>query len=461
MSSARFPFLDGLRGGVGQLLRFTTADKIEAFAAAGAFLRSERGAPVTAELERMLVAAGYPPRSARLEPALLAGFWSRPQLDAIADNPAALRGGRALLDGALVEVAPGVRLTGFPAGPLLVIGSGNSLVPAAVAATTSLLASCPVVVRGSRLNQPVLEHAFAALRGAGDPVLAALLEHVHLLALDHRRPEDAADLRWLLRSGPFAAANFWGGRAALDELVAELGHNPAHPIAIPMEPLTGVAVITQRHLEDATGPAPAGALAEAMVAMGQQLCSSPTEAYFVGAPAAARAFAGEVARALDQLGGAGERSTSDRSALRLDRVRDRCEQAGSEVYLPARGDASWTLVLSEARSAFTRLPPDCALPIHDRSGFLELITVPDLEAAAERIAGLPAAPCHREIKQVQTILRLAGLDEVTHLLRLLRPRGGVYRVVPPEHVVIRHALEPLDGQHLLALLTRQTALLGD
>lgn len=37
--------------------------------------------------------------------------------------------------------------------------------------------------------------------------------------------------------------------------------------------------------------------------------------------------------------------------------------------------------------------------------------------------------------------------------------AGVYRAVPPRYFVARHALEPLDGQHLLALLTRQTVML--
>jgi hypothetical protein len=453
-------FLDDLCAGAARLLRLSTAQKIEALAAAGELLRSEGGAPIVAELERMLIDRGYPKRSANLEPQLLATFLSPQHLDAIVDNPAALPGGRALLDGGQVEIAPGVQLTGFPAGPLLVIGSGNSMMPALVATVHALLASCPVVVRGSRLNHPVLEHVFSSLRSIGHPVLATMLDQVHSLSIDHRDPEDARRLHWLLRHGPFAAVNLWGGRAALDALVAALGANPHHPVPILMKPLTGVAVVSQRHLaEQSDLDESARALAEAILAMGQQLCSSPTEAYFVGKRSNAIAFAERVARALELDATADGRTIDDRSALLLDRIRNRAEEVGSAVFVPATEDSTWTLVVSSNRSVFTRLPPDCALSIHDRSGFLELIVVPDLETVGERIAALPSAPCHGEIDQVQTIIRIARLDEMAHLIQDLRSHGGVYRVVPPEHVVVRHPLEPLDGQHLIALLTRQTVLI--
>jgi hypothetical protein len=458
---AHFPFLHGLRGEVAELLRFTTDEKIAAFDAGARFLGTERGRAVLDEIARELIQGGYPERSARLDPAMLPAFLARDNLASIVDNPAALPGGRALLDGAFVEIAPGVTMSSFPAGPVLVIGSGNSFMPAVVATIEALLASCPVVLRGSRINQPVLERVFAALREAGDPTLAALVARVHLFFLDHRVPEEASRLHWLLRHGPFAAGNFWGGRVAIDELTAELGRNPAHPVAIPMEPLTGVAVITQRYLDEAEGGSEAAAtsLAAAVLAMGQQLCSSPTEAYFVGDPAAAEAFARQLAGALEAAGGSGDRDPGEGSAMLLDRVRNRCEELGSTVLLPASEDASWTVVVSAGRSAFTRLPAACALPIHSRSGFLEIISLPDLAGVADHIAALPSAPCHGEIARVQTILRLARLDELRQIMRSLRGRGGVYRAVPPEYVVFRHALEPLDGQHLIALLTRQMVLL--
>jgi hypothetical protein len=200
-------------------------------------------------------------------------------------------------------------------------------------------------------------------------------------------------------------------------------------------------------------------LADAMVTMGQQMCSSPTEGYFVGSREEALAFGRAVAVELDRSGEARARRLSDARAVLLDRVRERCEEEGATVLLPRGAGSAWTVLVSEGESIFSALPPSLALPIHDRHAFLELVVVGSLEAVADRIERLPAAPCHGAIKQVQTVLRLCHLDDAQRIVTLLRPRGGVFRVVPPDYVAKRHPFEPLDGQHFVSHFTRQTVVL--
>jgi len=409
-----------------------------------------------------LVDCGYPTRSAQIELALLLQLLSDTHLRAVIENPAALPNGHALLDGRLVEIGPGVCVSGAPAGPVLIVGSGNSLIPAVTATVQALLASCPVALRGSQANHAALALLLAGLGRAGDPVLTALLDRVHPFFLDHRDPAQAEQLRRLVRTGPFAVGNFWGGRSALDSLVADLGHNPHHPVAIAMEPLTGVAVVSQEHLADPdTGITRAArALAYAMTVLGQQMCSSPTEGYFLGDIEEAERFAHAVAAELRLDRAASSGGVGGTRALQLDRVRDRCADAGSLVLMPADDDTSWTVAVSAGESVFTRLPPEYALHIHDRRSFLELIAVADVSAVADRIAALPSAPCHRGVEGVQTVIRLATDEEMEELLRRTRSRGHPYRIVPPEHVMVRHALEPLDGRHLLSAFTRQTVLIS-
>src|SRR5689334_19764594 len=142
-----------------------------------------------------------------------------------------------------------------------------------------------------------------------------------------------------------------------------------------------------------------------MTLFGQQMCSSPTEAHLVGSRADAELFAVELAGELARSGEAKARRLDDRQAVLLDRVRDRCDEAGSAVLTPREGTSEWTVVVSSGSSVLDDLPASLALGIHDRHGFLELIAVPDLDAVADRIAALPAAPCHQGIKQVQTVLR--------------------------------------------------------
>lgn len=456
-------FVDRLPGGVAKLLDIPATEKLDAFDMGARFLFSARGKKTRDRIVAELVAGGFPETSARDEVDMLPYLLSRRYLETIVSNAAALPGGVGLLDGAFVPVGgpSGVSVAGLPVGPVLVIGSGNAFVPAITASVQALLCSCPVALRGSRLNQPILELVVDALRSGGGPVLATLLEHLHLFFVDHRDPDENAQLHELLRSGPFGAGVFWGGREMLDTLLPQFALNPRHPLPIPMEPLTGVAVVTQRWLARARGAAGEAAhdLAEAMVTMGQQMCSSPTEGYFVGTRAEALAFADDLAGELGRSGEARQRRLSDAQAVRLDRVRERCEEEGATVLRPRDGDSAWTVVVSAGASVFEALPPSLRLPIHERHAFLELIAVPALDAVADRIAALPAAPCHGAIKQVQTVLRLCHPSDAQRLVTLLRPRGGVFRVVPPDHVARRHPFEPLDGQHFVSQFTRQTVVL--
>ena len=452
-----FPFVDVLEQQVATLLALSVEEKLDAFHSAAEILSSADGRSLADTLAAELIAAGYPAPSAHREVAALPGLLTRDNLGAVVDNAAALPGGRVLLDGGFVPVGD-VTVTGFPVGPVLVLGSGNACLPAVISTVHALLASCPVALRGSRVNHPVLELLVRSLSAAGGPVLRTLLDCVHPFFVDHR--DDRQQLQWLLRNGPFGAGVFWGGREMLDDVLPVFAANPRHPVPVPMEPLTGVALLTERFVfRSATSPAEvAGDLGEAMSVFSQQLCSSPTEGYFVGRHAGLLRLAQQLAAALDVSPAARGRRIGARQAMLLDRVRDRCEQAGSTVLTPADGGTAWTVVVSEQRSVFVSDPAALPLPIHDRVGFLELISVTDLDEAADLIAALPTAPCHAAIKQVQTILRFAEVADAQQLAAALRTRGGIYRVVPPAHVAVRHALEPYDGQHFLSLLTRQTVV---
>jgi hypothetical protein len=456
-------FAERIESGVAQLLQISSQEKVAAFDAGSKYLDSPKARPVREAISDALIKMGYGEYSARLDPQMLIDFLSRQSLELVVDNKAALPGGRDLLDGETVPIGYDMTVAAFPVGPVVVIGSGNSLVPGLVAAVEALLANCPVALRGSRVNKQALELAITALRSAGNSTLTALLEHLNLFFLDHRVPVEAEQLYRLLRTGPFAAGCFWGGREALDRLIAEFGQNPRHPVVIAMEPLTGVAVISQRHLDaPSSGPVQslARGLAEAVLVMGQQLCSSPTEAYFVGRVEQAESFGSQVARELGRIAPRHARAVSDAYAIRLDRLRDRAAAEGATVIGPAYDAPDWTLLISDQKSVFSALSADLALGVHDRTGFLEIIAVPDVVAAAAAIHALPGQPGHSEVRQVQTVLRLIDKDEARELVGHLRATGrGVYRVVPPEYVARRHPHEPLDGQHLVSLLTRKVAIL--
>jgi Acyl-CoA reductase (LuxC) len=456
---SRFPFLGSLEAEVDGLIGARTKDKIEALAEAAEFLNSPRsGGRLLEDVVQILAASGYPAASARYELSLLPKFLASDFLNATVSSPTALTGGAQCLDGEFTEVSPSCFIAGFPVGPVLVVGSGNSLMPAIVSAVESIIANCPVALRGSRTNHRALAELFSGLKKIGSSTLGELLERVHLFYLDEHDPREAADFGLLLRNGPFSAGNFWGGREALDFLVSEFAKNPRHPRIIPMEPMTGVAVVSEafiNHDADHRTDASVG-LAQAISVMGQQLCSSPTEGYFIGDWQEAVRFGEQVSRALEGIAVDDANVGDESRSLLLDRIREHLEEAGSRVFTPGGGSPG-VIVVTAKQSGFMRIPSDLHLQYHRRGRFLELIVLDNLEEAARHIQALPAAPCHQGLKGVQTVIRLTSLGDAQRLFLALRAKG-VYRIVPPEYVVMRHAFEPLDGRNLLYELTSQAIL---
>ena len=420
-------FAAALDSGVAALLDIPADEKLDALDMGARFLFSARGKKTRDRIVADLVAGGFPETSARDEVDMLPYLLSRRYLETIVSNSAALPGGAGLLDGQFIPVAggaSGVTVTGLPVGPVLIIGSGNAFVPALAAATQALLCSCPVALRGSRLNQSVLELVVDALRSGGGPALASLLEHLHLFFVDHRDPTENAQLHELLRTGPFGAGVFWGGREMLDALLPQFALNPRHPLPIPMEPLTGVAVVTQRWLGRSRGAGDEAAqeLADAMVTMGQQMCSSPTEGYFVGTREQALAFARDCrgrARALGRgapappvrragrapgsrsralRGGGRDRAHAAPRRQRLDgrrqrrasRSSPRCRRACAADPRPPRVPRAHRDAVAGRRRRPHRGPACGALPRRDQAGADGPAPVSPRRRAAARHAAAPA-----------------------------------------------------------------------
>jgi hypothetical protein len=355
-----------------------------------------------------------------------------------------------------------------PVGPVLIIGSGNTLLPAVTAAVLAYLAGNPVVLQAARLHREALPAWFDELPWPGREML-------HFPGLDHSRPEEARRLHRLVREVPWGAVNLWGGRAALDAVIPEIARNPQRPRIVAMEPLTGVALVEAGSSDAAAAgrdlEKTARALANAVATMGQQLCSSPTEGYVVAEGLSAEeglAWTRDLARAVSaEFARQDEDVRKDSAppalpagtAIHLDRMLQAAEQAGAEVLRRPDGRSDGAVLVSRGRSVFQTKPDIPALGIHERRRIIELIVLPDLSSAEELIRSLPERPTHREIQRVQTILSLGGPDFMRRNIDVAR-RVGAYRVIDEAFVLRRHVLEPLDGRHLLNEFTRQIAVAG-
>ena len=474
----RFPWYSRLSDQLRRLTDQSIEERRAELEGIGEYLESSEGAGGLRRLEQALVNGGLPASAAGAEVELVREIFRAETLRGMLSNPAAgmvefdaqagtehrvgaasrpapeSRDRSELWDrGAAAGIAHDFALTRAPIGPVLIIGSGNTLLPAVTAVALAYLAGNPVVLQAARAHRDALPAWFDELPWPGR-------ETLHFSGLDHTRQQEARALHRLVCEVPWGAVNLWGGRAVLDALVPQIARNPQRPRIVAMEPLTGVALLQPRQAESNT----AAALASAVSIMGQQLCSSPTEGYVVAdvlSTEAAMSWTRDVARRITaQL--AEETSTvalPSRTAIQLDRMLQAAEQAGTEVVRAPDGRSDAAVLISRERSVFERSPGIPAVGIHERRRVIELIVVGDFASVEALISTLPERPTHREIQRVQTILSLGDPDFIQRSIAVAR-RVGAYRVIDEAYVLRRHTFEPLDGRHLLNEFSRQIGVVG-
>ncbi|RLG46658.1 MAG: hypothetical protein DRO06_04080 [Thermoproteota archaeon] len=332
-----------------------------------------------------------------------------------------LPGGAASLEGP-VEVAPGEFYRSLPAGPVLVIGSGNSAVPALISAALSLLTGNLTLVRPSRSNSP-------AVREVVEAVPEPLSGGIFLVKSD---PEGAL-LRYLLESAPVGVVNVWGGAEAVSAVCSRAASNPARPRVVAFGPMVGYAVVE----EGADLGEAADALAEAVSLYDQQLCSSPVEAAFVGSRGAAEEFCSLLAEAMGEWAERLPIELGEYGAHLIQSLRRVAALSGSRVYAP-RGP-EWTVLLSEGPTALAEAAR-LGLSLAARRRLIEVVRADSEDYVVRRVGELASL---LGVDGVQTVGVAPG-EAIPRLARAL----GVHRVVPLRGMHVRPPLEPLDGVHL-------------
>lgn len=346
-----------------------------------------------------------------------------------------------------VEVAPGEFVANLPAGPALIIASGNSIVPPLIPAVTALVTSNVTILRPSLTNYRVVREVFKPLEDLARDIEDARIlgEALTITYLSH----NSKVLEYLLKEAPIRIVNYWGGEPGRSVIARSVVENPHKPRLYVNGPLTGVAVVDGASADSRL----ADALAREVVTYDQQLCSSPTVACLIGDYGRAVELAKEVSKYLDSYGSIHRIEVSEGWMFSLTTLRKALELNGAKVIRSSSPENPYTIVVSKGKSSFTGLNL-VPLNIHSRRRFLEIIAVPTIDECVKLIKELPKTPGYAGIDGVQTVaLSLADSRSKVEYLRKLS-MAGVHRIVPLGESYLRTPYEPYDGEYIPRYFTR-------
>jgi hypothetical protein len=355
-----------------------------------------------------------------------------------------LIGGASSLDG-FTDVGQGEAILNAPAGPTLIIASGNSIVPTLIPTVISLLAGNATILKPAAANYAGVVEALSCLAMAKGEAGEAMRACLTVAYMNH----DGEALNYLLGQAPVGVVNFWGGEPGRTSVRLKVAGNPHMPRFFANGPMTGVALVDQANATEAI----ADGMAVDVVVYDQQLCSSPTLLAFVGEWGQGQAFAKLLGRFLDDIGGEFPLAMSDDQIFILQGARRSLMVQGSTV-LASRNQANpWTIALDKGKIGVDLMMKDYpAMALHVRRRFLQIVVVRTMDEAAALVRTLPSHTAFHGIDKVQTIGLALGERNHAEALRLLS-RSGVYRFIPVGDMFMRGPAEAYDGVSLASLFT--------
>jgi hypothetical protein len=392
--------------------------------------------------QNLSASTGYSERMIDLEFSLVPEMLNSANLQKNLD--ASFIGGARSLE-APARIAEGEHIRQLPAGPVFIISSGNSLIPPLIPTTLSLVTGNLTLLRPSLANYAGVSEVYSALSKVPSKTARLFEEALALSYFSH----DSPVLKHLLTKAGLGVINFWGGEPARTSVGMQIAENRSHPRLIVNGPMTGHAIIDAPSADAAA----ALGLAKNIVLYDQQLCSSPTQAAFIGDYAQAEAFALAVGEALGQLSLDYPLRLGEGATFALQGARRFLLFKGSNVLASKGQDSPWTVVVSRSSSTLDELvssSPEFGLM--NRRRFIEIIAVGTPEAAVRLVRDVPSRRAFMGVDRVQSI-GLAVSEHARQTLLESLSKEGVYRIVPLGDMFMRSAVEPYDGVSLAGSFT--------
>ena len=392
----------------------------------------------------MSASTGYSPALMETEmsfvPAVLGAANIRRNLDASVQG-----GADALFK--FVEMDETEMFRHVPVGPVLIISSGNSIVPTLIPTVVSLVTGNLTILKPSMANYRGVCEVFKLLADVPDSKAARAMRSALVVSYFGH---DSPSLKLALEELPMGMINFWGAEPARTVVADMVGKNWNHPRFFVNGPFTGMALIE----EGADVLRAADDLALDVVLYDQQLCSSPTTGAFIGPYDRAKEFLKAAGERLDEAGMEFPLAPDQDRLFVLQGARRFIQMEGGMVLSSKSPENPWTLVLSKGKSSLGGLAAQFpSFNLFARRRFLEIVAVPDAESAVQLLRSLPEHPAFKGIDGVQSVGLAVTEGSRDHFVELL-VGAGVHRILPLGDMFMRGAVEPYDGVTMSSLFTR-------
>jgi hypothetical protein len=447
-----FPWLKSIEKNKLEQKKETFSSRLKNFKKFDNYIKTDTWKNLLAEFKTGLIETGYPEYAADLEFELLTDLFNPDTINSIFSNPSnsfykSIENGVFIDEQKFLENYKFMR---SPKGLIFIVGSSNTILPVILAIILSYLCGNITVVQLSNLHQKVIPSFFNRLPHFKKNC-------IYFTNLNQAVDEDRDQLTQLVSTIKWDIINVWGGEEANDFYYSTSRNNKYRPKVLSMEPLTGVALIQAKYLEEKQETL-AKDLAGAITIMGQQLCSSPTEGYIIGdtAEPLRKDFFVELVNKLEE--NYQFQNSAEANVIKLDRILTKAIDSGARVYTSQKYGNLISIINSDDQSFFKKTDSTINLSIHSRNNFLELINIDSFESAYETVSQISEKVTHDQIKKIQTILVFGDKDfwdEAINLAKIV----GAYRVIDLNYVLKRHPLEPLDGIHLVEEFTYPIAIL--
>ena len=392
----------------------------------------------------MSASTGYSPALMETElsfvPAVLGAANIRKNLDASVQG-----GADALCE--FVEVDETEMFRHVPVGPVLIISSGNSIVPTLIPTVVSLVTGNLTILKPSMANYRGVCEVFKLLADVPDSRAARALRSALIVSYFGH---DSPSLKLALEELPMGMINFWGAEPARTVVANMVGKNRNHPRFFVNGPFTGMALIE----EGVEVLQAADDLALDVVLYDQQLCSSPTTGVFIGGYDKAKEFLKAAGERLDEAGNEFPLTPDQDRLFVLQGARRFIQTDGGMVLSSKSPENPWTLVLSKGNSSLVNLAAQFpTFNLFARRRFLEIVVVSDAESAVRLLRSLPEHPAFKGIDGVQSVgLAVTEASRDPIVTKLVG--AGVHRILPLGDMFMRGAVEPYDGVTMSSLFTR-------
>ena len=417
------------------------------------FFKKDEGKQLIQELHDKLVKSGLPESSVNIELELLLEIFAPDTINDIFYNPS--NG----LDKHLkhnqfsdaVSINNNYGFVRVPKGLVFIIGSANTILPVFTSLVLSYICGNINVIQLSSDNSEILQSFFCKL-----PFQCK--DYVYFTNLKYIDNSDNECLKNILREVPWDVVNIWGGEEANFYYYKYLAENKNRPTVLSMEPLTGIVIIQNKYLINNKNKVVIE-LSKSIREMGQQLCSSPTEAYILddGEVNYKEDFFNNLIHNLEN--DFEQYNDLESNYIKLDRMLSHASDKGSEIFKSKQYGNKIVLIKSYNSSVFSSIAPYSSLSVHERRNFLEFIIVKTLEEIVNLIKGISQKETHKSIKKIQTII-VFGDDIFVKQIISLAKLVGAYRIIDHNYVFRRHTLEALDGKHLVSEFTYPLSILG-